>query len=90
MTSKKKIRKRRRFGSDSIWANIRKDLDLTQVEMAETIGCTQPWLWQVEKERSLPSILFVMRFCREFNVDIRKIERYYRERESHFTGALSR
>tara|TARA_B100000809_G_C14959144_1_gene466731 strand:- start:536 stop:844 length:309 start_codon:yes stop_codon:yes gene_type:complete len=99
--TKKKIKKKavkkksanskgKRFASRSIWAKIRAELDLTQTQMAEKISVTQPWLWRVEAELSVPSILFVTRACKELNVDIRKIERYYRRREKYFKGDLLR
>lgn len=84
MSNRGKAGKRKRFASDSVWAKIREELDLTQTEMAEKIKCTQPHLYQVESERSVPSILFVMRACRELDVDVRKITKYYQEREEHF------
>ena len=77
----KKVGRKKRFSSNTIWAVIRKELDLTQVELATKINCTQPWLYQVESGKSVPSILFVVKFCRELNVNIHKIREYYEERE---------
>lgn len=77
----KKGGRKKRFTSNTVWAKIRKELDLTQTEMAKRINCTQPWLYQVESGKSVPSILFVVKFCRELNVDIHEIRRYYEGRE---------
>ena len=80
----------KRYASKSIWAKIRQKLNLTQVEMAEKIGVTQPWLWRVEAELSVPSILFVTRACKELDVSIREVERYYHDREKYFKRSLFR
>ena len=80
----------KRYASKSIWAKIRQKLNLTQVEMAEKIGVTQPWLWRVEAELSVPSILFVTRACKELDVSIREVERYYHSREKYFKRSLFR
>lgn len=89
MSSAKKVGRKKRFSTDSVWAKIRRELDLTQTQLAETIGCTQPWLYQVESEKSVPSILFVIRFCRELDVDIREITAYYERREGNLKRSLS-
>ena len=89
MSTAKKVGRKKRFSTNSIWARIRKELDLTQTELALKIKCTQPWLYQVESEKSVPSILFVVRFCKELNVDIREITAYYERRERDFKRALS-
>ena len=85
-----KVGKKKKFASEeSIWATIRKRLDLTQVQMANRIKCTQPWLWRIEAEKSVPSILFVAKACEELDVDIQEVSRYYRDRECHFKRPLS-
>ena len=85
----KGLPRKKRFASNSVWAKIRKELDLTQTEMADKINCTQPWLHQVESGKSVPSILFVVKFCKELNVDIHEIRRYYEARENFTQRPLS-
>ena len=64
--------------------------DNLNAEMSKKIGISQPWLWQIEAEKGVPSILFVVNFCERFDVPLERIRKYYRRRKRHFTAAFPR
>jgi len=66
-----------KFASNNIWAQIRKEVGLSQLAFASKLGLTQPHYYQVEKGLIKPQFWLIIKAYREFGVKFERFEEYY-------------
>jgi len=77
------------FNHSNLFKEVRYQKDLTQWEFAEELGCAQGYISKLENDLCTPSIYFLIRAKKRFELKWDYIENFYSKHPRYLKNDLS-